>query len=137
MNSLTVSAAAHACQSTTVVDRRPDLATDVADALALLRRCVQEKGWTYDALAAAMSERTAGHFDKSQICRVLNGERPLTLVFLLALPDDVEALFESKRAEAFGMIVVPPVHGDDAVRNLVSGLVGVLGAKLGTSEPRS
>jgi hypothetical protein len=31
---------------------------------------------------------------------------------------------------AFGLIVVPPVHGEQALRNLVSGLVGVLSAKV-------
>jgi hypothetical protein len=63
----------------------------------VLRACVHEKGWTLDALEAAMNGRAGGRgFDKSFISRVLNGERPLTLSFLLALPDDVEA--HSKRS---------------------------------------
>lgn len=123
----TLARSADACQSTSVEDGRTDLATDVAKALAVLRACIHERRWTYDALEAEMNRRAGGSgFDKSYICRVLNGERPLTLPFLLALPDDVEALFEAKRAESFGAIVVEPVRGEDAVRNLVSGLIGVL-----------
>jgi len=115
-------AAAAACQSKPVADRRAELSTTVDNVLALLRACVQDKGWTLEALEAEMA------IDKSLISRVLNGERPLTLTFLLALPDEVEALFEARRAETFGLIVVEPAHGDQAVRNLVSGLFGVLGA---------
>jgi hypothetical protein len=123
------------CQSTSVEDAGTALATDVANVLAVLRVCVREKGWTLDALEAEMNRRAGGRgFDKSYISRVLNGERPLTLSFILALPDDVEALFESKRAESFGQIVVAPVRGEDAMRHLVTGLVGVLASKL--TEPR-
>ncbi len=109
-------------QSKPVAERRSDLSPHLDTVLALLRTCVHDKGWTLEALAAEMS------IDKSLISRVLNGERPLTLTFLLALPDEVEALFEARRAETFGLIVVEPASGDQAVRNLVSGLFGVLGA---------
>jgi hypothetical protein len=99
----TLARSADACQSTSVEDGRTDLATDVANALALLRTCVHERAGRYDALEAEMNRaRRRPGFDKSYICRVLNGERPLTLPFLLALPDDVEALFEAKRAESLG-----------------------------------
>jgi len=111
-------------QSKAFAESEADLATHVASTLALLRRCVADTSWTLEALQTEMG------LDKSQISRVLNGERPLTLPFLLLLPDDLEALFEQRRAEGFGLIVVPPVHGEQAVRNLVSGLVGVLTAKL-------
>ena len=40
-----------------------------------------------------MRSRAAMELDKSQISRVLNGERALTLAFLVALPDDIEALY--------------------------------------------
>jgi transcriptional regulator with XRE-family HTH domain len=106
------------------------LSTSVDDTLAVLRTCVHERGWTLDALEAEMD------VDKSLISRVLNGERPLTLPFLLALPDDVEALYEQRRAEAFGLIVVAPVNGEQAVRNLVSGLLGVLSPQLPTRANR-
>jgi transcriptional regulator with XRE-family HTH domain len=106
-------------------DGLPDaLSTEVDTVLALLRVCVQDAGWTLDALEAEMK------LDKSLISRVLNGERPLTLRFLLALPDDIESRFEQLRAEQFGHIVVAPVSGADAIRNLVSGLIGVLAPQL-------
>lgn len=96
------------------------MSTDVDSALALLRTAVHDCGWTLDALAAHM------HRDKSLVSRVLNGERPMTLSFLVALPNDVEALYESRRAEHFGLIVVAPLHGPDAVKAFVGGLLGVL-----------
>lgn len=111
-------------QSKPVAAPAAAVSTAVDTALALLRGCVHDTGWTLEALAAEMA------IDKSQISRVLNGERPATLAFLLRLPDDVEALFEQRRAEGFGLIVVAPVTGDQAVRNLVSGLVGVLSTRL-------
>ncbi len=117
-------AAGAASQSTSGVGRGADLSTDVDTALAMLRTAVQETGWTLDALEAEMK------LDKSLISRVLNGERPMTLKFLTTLPDDVEARFEQKRAESFGLIVVAPVSGDDAVRHLVSGIFGVFGTRL-------
>jgi len=92
--------------------------------LATLRTCVHEKGWTLEALESEM------RIDKSLISRVLNGERPLTLAFLLALPDDVEVLFETRRAEAFGLLVVPRLEGDAAAKAFASGLLGLLGGRL-------
>lgn len=102
-----------------------DRSTDVDRALTLLRQAVADTGWTLDALAADM------HIDKAHISRVLNGEKRLTLEFVVALPDDVEALFEKRRAEHFGHIVVTPAAtASDAVQQLVSGLVGVLAPRL-------
>lgn len=98
--------------------------TDVDQALVLLRQAVSNSSWTLDALEAHMRK------DKSYISRVLNGEKPLTLAFIVALPDDIEAAWERKRAEHFGLIVVERTSGDDAVRSLVSGLIGVLTDRL-------
>jgi hypothetical protein len=111
-------------QSKAIDARAAEVSTDVDDALALLRTAVHDTGWTLEALEAAMK------IDKSLISRVLNGERPLTLKFLVALPDDVEARYEQLRAEAFGLIVVQPVTGADAIRHLVGGLVGLLASGL-------
>lgn len=109
-------------QSTSRASARPDLSTDVDTVLAMLRTSVQETGWTLDALAVEMG------IDKSLISRVLNGERPMTLTFLIGLPDDIEAAFERKRAESFGLIVVQPAaDGQQAIQHLVSGLFGVFG----------
>ena len=65
--------------------------------------------------------------DKGHLWKLLHGEKPWRIEHLLALPDDIEACFEQRRAEAFGLIVVEPVDGDQALKNFVSGLLGVLG----------
>jgi len=100
--------------------------TAVDQALVLLRQAVSECGWTLDALAVEMGK------DKAYIHRVLNREKPLTLEFMVALPDDVEALYEAKRAEQFGHVVVAPLAGADALKALVAGLVGVMAGALPT-----
>jgi hypothetical protein len=106
------------------VDRlAPARSTDVDQALALMRRAVADCGYTLDALEAAMGK------DRAYIHKVLQGDKPMSLDFIVALPDDVEARFEQLRAEHFGLIVVAPVDHATAVRQLVSGLVGVLATK--------
>lgn len=105
---------------TTVDQRRVLRSTAVDQGLELLRKAVADSGHTLDSLEAAMGK------GRAYIGKVLNGEKPLSFEFITALPDDVEARFEHLRAEHFGLIVVAPVSGDDAVRNLVSGLIGVL-----------
>lgn len=128
-NSIAATAAAR--QSTTVDGRAIELSTSVDTALTLLRKSIEERGWTLEALAAHMQEATGKPgYDKSLISRVLSGERPLTLTFLVALPDDVESLYEAKRAEHFGHVVVAPLGGVDAVKALVAGLVGLMAGPL-------
>lgn len=105
----------------TAVDRGiDDGSTAVDQALVLLRRAVADRGYTLDALSAAMGK------DRAHIHRVLQGEKPLTLQFITALPDDLEARYEQLRAEAFGFIVVTPLEGPDAVKGFVGGLMGLL-----------
>ena len=107
-----------ASQRSTTVDPNMSLVLD------LLNRAVADCDYTLDALQAAMGK------DRAYIHKVLQGEKPLSYAFIVALPDDVEARFESLRAESCGHIVVTPVTGDQAVRHLVSGLVGVLGRRI-------
>lgn len=111
-----VVAAAAACQTNPVDQCR---ATTV-DLLALIRRALQETGWSQDAVAVEMAK------DKGYVSRVLSGEKPLSASFVLALPEDVQSHVARRYAESFGLIVVEPVRGDEAVRQLVSGLCGVL-----------
>jgi hypothetical protein len=97
----------------------------VDQALSLLRRAVAECGWTLDALQAEMRK------NKAYIHRVLHGDKPLTLTFLIALPDEVEARYAHLRAEHFGLIVVSAsASREQAERDLVSGLFGLLRAQL-------
>jgi hypothetical protein len=97
--------------------------TDVDRWLDMLRRAIYDTGWTHDALAVEMQ------VDKAYLSRMLSGEKPWTVKHLCNLPDDIEALFEQRRAESFGLIVVAPVDAETARRHLVSGLLGVLAPK--------
>lgn len=87
----------------------------------LLRDAIDESGWKHDAIACALG------VDAPYLSKMLAGDKTITLRHLDALPDDVEAIYTRKYAEAMGLIVVAPVQGEAAVRNLVSGLIGVLG----------
>ena len=87
----------------------------------LLRDAIEESGWKHEALAAYM-----GLPNGAYLSQMLSGDKPIGTKHLLALPDDVEALFARMYAETFGLIVVSPVSADVAMRQLVSGLVGVL-----------
>lgn len=90
----------------------------------LLRDAIEESGWKHEAIAAQLDLPNAAY-----LSRMLSGEKPIGTSHLLALPDDVEAIFARRYAETFGLIVVAPVSADVAMRQLVSGLVGVLTAR--------
>lgn len=86
----------------------------------MLREAIDESGWKHDAVALALG------VDAPYLSKMLAGEKLITLRHLDALPDDIEAIYARKYAELFGAIVVAPVSGEAAVRNLVSGLCGLL-----------
>lgn len=88
--------------------------------LSLMRESIEESGWKHAAVAAVLG------VEPPYLSRMLAGEKPWSLRAFAQLPDDIEAIFARKYAEAFGLIVVQPVSGEQAVRNLVSGLFGVL-----------
>lgn len=117
-----VAIASLAGHSTSVDDAGAKLSTVVDNELAVLRGCIQECGWTLDALSAHTGQ------DKSLISRMLNRERPLTLAFMCALPDDVASLYAARKAERFGHIVVAPVSREDGLKAFIAGLCAVLGA---------
>lgn len=93
----------------------------------LVNHAVATLDYSHEALTAAMGKDSAY---RSYVTRVLNGEKPLSMAFVAALPDDVRRLIAKEEAEAHGHIVVQPSHGEEAVRHLVSGLLGVLAPKL-------
>lgn len=117
-------------QPTSVVTGPDRVTTDVVSSadvdLSMLRgwvrKAVYDTGWGPDSLSAP----EAMDRDKGNISRVLNGERPLSIDFILALPKDVQAEFSALYAKHHGWLVVRPVSPDQAVQNLVSGLLGVL-----------
>jgi len=95
----------------------------------MLRESIEESGWKFDAVAAAMSAASGREITGPYLSRMLNGEKSINALHLLSLPDDVEAIFARKYAESFGQIVVTPAATHEAaVRSFVSGLFGMLGA---------
>jgi hypothetical protein len=62
----------------------------------------------------------------SYISRVLSGDKPLGLIFILGMPEDMQAKFSELYAKHWGYLVVRPVSPDVAIQHLVSGLIGML-----------
>ena len=94
--------------------------------LVMLRKAIDDSGWKHEALAAEMSKTSGHRINGKYLSRMLAGEKPWTHRHIAALPDDIEARFALYHAEALGLIVVPPVAREEAVRQLVAGLMGVL-----------
>ena len=92
----------------------------------LLRAAIDDCKWKHDALAEFLIDRGV-LCDRYYLSKMLSGEKAITTKHLKALPDDIEARFAKLYAETFGLIVVAPVAEDEAVQQLVTGLVGVLG----------
>lgn len=92
---------------------------------AVLRQCIADCGWTLDALSVEMQ------IDKGYLWKLLHNEKPgWHPKHEIALPNDVEALFASRRAEQFGRIVVAPAVDEmDAARQFIAGLFGLIAPK--------
>lgn len=87
-----------------------------------LKTAMKTTGWTIDSLAAHLEK------DRSYVSRMLSDDKPFPIDAILALPDDLEAELEARRAERLGRIVVMPLYGQDALKALVAGLIGVMSA---------
>lgn len=108
-------------QANSVVRLRDESDKQLVTIRRLVNEAITESGWKHEAVAAALGT------DGPHLSNMLSGNKPLTLLRVTQLPDDIEAIFARKYAEAFGLIVVQPCSGDQAVKNLVSGLFGCLG----------
>lgn len=91
--------------------------------LGHIRRAISDCGYTLDALEAVMGK------GRAYIGKVLAGDKPASLAFLVLLPYDVQSRLVELRGPTYGLIVVRPVTGHDAVRQFVAGLVGLLTGK--------
>lgn len=98
--------------------------SQACDLLGSLRRAVTDAGWTEEALSQHLGT------DRSYINRMFNGEKPLSLERVAGFPSEIVARFGVLVAEASGAVVVVPSTGDEAIRDLVSGLLGVLARSL-------
>lgn len=94
----------------------------------LLRIAIDLTEWKDAAVAEAIGLK--GDSGAAYFSKMLSGEKPISAKHLRALPDDIEQIFARLYAESFGLIVVAPVRGEDAVKQLVAGLFGVLATRL-------
>lgn len=120
---------ARICQATAVdqdhIERSTAVDLEKERWLGMLRQAIEDAGWKHEALTTYLQ------IDKAYLSRLLTGEKPFRPEHLVSLPPDVKARFAHLQAESFGLIVVKPLEGQDAVRALVAGLVGVMkGASL-------
>lgn len=107
-----------------------DGTTAVVLALEDLRACASELGWTFEALATHLQAQ-GRNVDRAYVHRVLHGDKPCGLVLLLALPADLLAAFYARALERLGhTVVAPPVDEATARRQVVAGLVALLGPAL-------
>jgi hypothetical protein len=99
-------------------------------ALEDLRACASALGWTSEALATHL--RAAGRkTDRHYVHKVLQGDKPCGLALLCALPADLLAAFYARQVERLGATVVaPPPDAETARRQIVAGLVALLGPAL-------
>lgn len=97
---------------------------------SLMRQAIDESGWKYDAVAAAISAATGRSIDGPYLSKMLAGEKPLSAEVLEGLPDDIEAILARLYAESFGQFVVSPASDDSAVQHFVAGLLGILRSQL-------
>jgi hypothetical protein len=105
----------------TAVDRleqQRSMAVDLE--LGHIRKAIADCGYTFDALELAMGK------NRAYIARVLAGDKSLTLGFFVLLPEDVKARLIELRGPEYGLVVVRPVTGPEAIRQFVGGLVGLL-----------
>lgn len=87
-----------------------------------LREAIEESGEKKEFVAAEM-----GLPGPEYLSKLFSGEKSISARHIVGLPDNVEAIFEAKRAKHHGHVVVAPLHGADAIEALVAGLVGVIG----------
>lgn len=113
------------CQDQPVDRDAASRSTDVDRWLEMLRGAIDDSGWKHDALAKHLG------LDKAHLSRLLTGEKPFRIEHLVGLPDEIEALFERRRAESFGHIVCERVDEATALQQLASGLLNLAaGARL-------
>lgn len=91
--------------------------------LGYIRRAISDCGYTLDALEVVMGK------GRAYIGKVLAGDKPMSLAFLVLLPYDVQARLVELRGPQYGLVVVRPVQGHEAIRQFVGGLIGLLTGK--------
>src|SRR5262245_51814677 len=91
-------------------------------ALELLRQARSETGWTYEQLEAFTGK------SQSYLHAVLQGEKPCSLQFMMALPDEVRSRLVELAAGAVRpkLICIRPAAPEEALAVTMSGLLGLM-----------
>lgn len=108
-------------QSSSVDRDRSERSTDVDQYFEDLKAAMDDTGWTPDALAALWQ------CHRSHVYRILAQEKRMGADDVCALPDELEAAFEARRAKRRGFIVVKPIEGLAAKEAIIAGVAGLLG----------
>jgi hypothetical protein len=91
--------------------------------LSLWRQAMEDTGNTYESLHAHTGI-SGSHWQ-----RLFTAEKPLRVENVLALPKDMQTRFEELRAKDLGLLVVRPMHGDDAIAAVLGGFASILAAR--------
>jgi hypothetical protein len=90
----------------------------------MVRLAIHRQGWGPESLSA----EDAMNMSKGYISRVLNGEKPLTIPFLLCLPADVQEAVVAAWAQRKGLIVLKAISENVTLHGVVaSALAKVFG----------
>jgi hypothetical protein len=100
-----------------------------------LREAIDESDEQWKDTAVAEHIGLKGESGANYFSKMLRGEKPISVRHLRSLPADIQRRYATKHAEHLGLIVVAPLHGDDAVRSFVAGVVGLLAPML-SMKPR-
>jgi hypothetical protein len=93
--------------------------------LAVLRQVMTERGYTYDALAAATGQ------SRTYAAHIFAGDKRCTLEFLVSLPPDMLVAAFKRLAADEGLIVFEPAAVEkDAIHRFCEGLFKLAGIAL-------
>jgi hypothetical protein len=116
MSSTLASSAARCQANSPALDDR-DQDKELVLLRTALREAIEESGVKKESVAAAM-----GLPDPAYLSKLFSGEKMITARHIVGLPNDVERIFDRKRAEQSGFVCIEPVDDATADRYLAIGL---------------
>jgi len=115
--STTLASAALRCQANSPDPGQNDQDKELVLLRIALREAIEESGEKKEAVAAAM-----GLPDAAYLSKLFSGEKMITARHIVGLPNNVERIFDRKRAEQSGFVCIEPVDDATADRYLAIGL---------------
>lgn len=117
-------------KSNSLVPLMSDLDKELVQLRQTFRAAIEAKdrhGLKLEAITAHMRSRGCAGIDGPYLHKLYSGERTITAKHIVALPDEVNALFYSLLTEQHdGQIVIRPATGAEGVRQFASGLYGFM-----------